>query len=760
MVIEADEEIKIRQENDNLLFANSMFYDERTETGVMKNAQVFGGAPRDNSVLFANQLEKSKHIYRVKDATYCPCIFFRDNNVLENRRTPFCQIQEYDEILLSPKQKNPIRNTQEEVHNDMQKKTFLSINTDEITYDDNEKLATFKGLTIRTFGGIPFFYFPKYSFHTDGRGDSGFLMPTFVMNGTKQFGIEIPFYWKIRPDMDLVISRIQYIPLSNSYKKKKAENVNTNGNSLALDDLYKIRQSMTGFRFRHLISTKYNYTSFYNIDFLLADMSQLVDNESGYGKVKDNGDAKKGFRWMVDVQSKMQLTKTTFLKLDQIYTSDKNFLYIQKKDPRQFHTNKFHLYDVNENRYFSAELYRYQQMILNLDYTTLPVVFPVLRGEYQFKKDKLGGNLYTKLQSYYLHRDEGYSHGTLALDIGYKLPYTFKKGTKLTLETMIRNQYDNVKYNNVNGNSYSIFQNLDNALYFYYGNYSNLTQNNYYSSLGGNTNKYTFVNFNKLQAEHPFVLLSAIGKTIISPKIAIRYSPNNGRNIHIPNDDAFGMYMNYYNAFDIVQTGGLGVYDTGGSVVYGLDLTHRFNKQWQFNTGIAHNYRFTGSVSEDKLAEYTGYRRSMSDIMGHFNIKIPYTSIYGYVNYDTEHQNIRMFVGNLYFSLYSWIFLSFGYSYFSQYASFIGQKIDFINGSIILQPFKKLRVQFTAGYNPSGMQTTAGYKKPDITNYSLDVYYTISCFRLGFGISHNYFSLPNVPTMTTYSFKFALTGIG
>ena len=757
MIIEATNDVRIRQDNDNIIYSKSFFLDQRTDTGLFKDFQLFRGAPKDNSMLFANQLEKSKCTYSIKNSTFCPCLLFRDDNVLKNRKNPFKKMTEEDELLLLPKQKNPIDNTSEEIHNDLQKKTLLSVHSEEINYDDNEKLATIKNFTIRSFG-VPFLYWPKFSFHTDGRGDSGLLMPKFVMNGLKQAGIEIPLYWKIRPDIDLIASRIQYIPMKTSWKETRNENVNKYGNGYKLDDLYKIRQSMTGFRFRHLVSTKYGYASFYKIDFLITDPTQLLDEETSVGAVKKDGSIKKGVRWIVDLISKMQLTKSTFLDVEQLYTSDTNFLYIQKHDNRQMQTNKFHLYDVSDNHYLSFELYKYEKMILNLDEKTLPVVFPIIRGNYQFKKDKLGGNFYTKIQTYYINREEGYSHGTLALDIGYRLPYIFKKGTKITFDTMIRNQYDNVKTNDFSTQAIQIHR-RKNALLFYYGNYANLYNNPYYGQFGGAENKYTFLNFNKLQAEHPILLLSALGKTIISPKIALRYSPNNGRNIHIPADDNFGMYMNYYNAFELMQSSGLGIYDTGASIVYGADVSHKFNRQINFSFGLAQNFRLAGDVNSEKLADYTGYRQSMSDLMGYLLLKFKWFNFYGYFNYDTQHKIIRMFSGSFSFGIKP-LSLTIMYHSFSKYATFIGQNIDLLTIFANIKPMKKLTIRASISYNPTGIETGKGYRKPGISSYSILTYYTISCFRLGFSISHTLMVLPNIPSTTTYSFKFALTGIG
>ena len=759
MIIEAKDSIKIRQKDDTEIFASDMFLDERTDTGVIKNIQIYPSAPKDNSVLFANQFEKSKCIYTIKNSTYCPCLFFRDDFVLKNRETPFDKIGEYGDVLWEPKQKNPINNKPEEIHNDLQRNTFLSLYAEQMVYDNSEKLATLQNFTIRAFG-IPFFYWHKYSFHTDQRGDSGLLMPTFLFNGLKQFGIEIPLYWKIRPDMDLTISRIQYIPLTQSYKDKMNVNIANGGNAYKLDDYYKIRQSMTGFRFRHLISQKYGYASFYNIDFLLADKSYLVDDATGLGKLDAYGNAVKGWRWMVDINARMKLTKTTYLILEQLYTSDKNFLYIQRRDTRQTQTNKFHLYDVNDNHYFSAELYTYRAMLLNLDYKTIPLAFPVIRGEYHFRKDKLGGNIYLKTQSYYLHRDQGYNHGTIHFDIGYRLPYTFKHGTKITFDTILRNQYDNVSNSALGGNALPLMTDLDNALNFYFGNYANFYQNPYYGIFNGKISRYRFLNFNKLQAEHPIILLSALGKTIINPKVAIRYSPNDGRNVYIPADDNFGMQMNYYNAFELLQSNGLGIYDTGGSAVYGADFTHKFKNKLEISGGIAQNYRFTGKLNENILSQQSGYKNSLSDIMGHFAITKDAFKLSGFFNYDTTNKQLRMFGGIIMYNYNQYILLHIGYYHYSKYATFIMQQIGLLTFSTTIKPTNKLSLVATIHYNTTELQTQSGYKKPALSYYSITGYYQISCFKLGIGISKNYMTLGNVPSTTTIKFKVAMTGIG
>ena len=770
LTIDAQGGVKLRTDDNHIIFAKSLFYDERSESGRAKNAQIFPGPNRPHTEIYATQANRQGNLYYMTNATMCPCKLFQNDAVEEMRKNKFSNMTTEEEILKKPDGVNPLDNKDEELHDDL-KTSAISVNSESVEYDDAEKLITMRKNVFRIFG-IPVFYLPKMSMHTDDSGDTGFLMPRPILFGLRQFGVEVPFYWKIKDNMDLTFSRMQYFNISNIYGQKTAAYKGVH-NEMMLKDLYRYRESSTNIRFRHLISNKYGNQNYYSITGMVTDPTQLVSDATGYGKVDKNGKIKKGLRWFLEVNSKLQFSPTTFLRLDQLYTSDNKFLYIYKMDYRQVQKNSAHLYDVNPNRYYSAEVFTYQPMMLNLDRKTLPLAFPVLRAHHDFKENVLGGKLYFNFHGYYLNRQEGLSHTAGALDLGYHLPYTTKHGIKLTLDTMIRNQYDNVQFNNgtnsMLANALGTQMNRANALHFFFGNYANLLASPYYymsryaslgvGSDGGSYNGYRFMNFNKLQAEYPIIIKSVFGKTIFNPKVALRYSPNHGRGIYVPADDNFGMQMNYHNAFNLMQSSGLGIIDRGLSAVYGFDFTHRFTKDIEIYGGLAHNTRLDGSVNEQLLADFSGYRRTVSDLMGNVGIKAYGVQAGGYFNYDMHRKETRIIgsrigYGNKYFSF------SVNYDAFSKNATFFGQKLDMISFYGSVRPVKGWRIFASVNYNISGMQTQNGWAKPDFTYYRIGTTYDFSCFRVGLIVTQNNLQMVGLPSITSYRFVFRINGLG
>ena len=767
----ANDWVKIRTDDDNIIYAKSMFRDENTDISLMKNVQIFPGGNRDHTEIYSTELQKENCISTLKDVSMCPCKLFLDDNVESNRKTPFYSMTDEEELLDKPLQQNSIDNTDEEMH-DKLKKTFISVRSDRIIHDKENATITFEKMKWRILG-IPVFYIPKYTLHTDNSGDSGFLFPRLVISKSKQTGIELPFYWKIRNDMDLIVSRSQYFDIGllswmTNVGSDVRNNLHNPDKRMQLRDLSNYRTSHTDFKFRHLVSTSNAYESFYTLEGLIMDWSQLVDEDTGMGATKGNkanGEKIKGIRWMADFKARLKLSKTTFLNISQYYASDGKIAYMYLGDARQIRTNSIHLYDVAYNRYISAEVYTYQSALLRIDDKTTPIVFPVLRADYDFKKDKLGGNFYIKSKAYYINRKEGFSTATAGVDGGYHLPYYFKNGTKITADTLLRLQYNHVSYNDFSEMSYFPHQYAWDNLKYYFGNLPGFVQRSYYANsniliYGLNAfNKFSILNFNKVQAEHSILVKSLIGRTTITPRVAIRYSPNDRRNLYLPVEDNFGMNMNYYNAFELLQSSGYGVYDTGGSVVYGTDVSHRFKKGFELQGGIAQNIRLGNAIDERYLADFTGYRRTASDLMGNFGFKFSGVSGNGVFNYDLQRGEMRMFLFNISYGM-KYFFVSLGYSSFSKYSNIFGINMDSLNGTITLTPIKDLKVSASANFNLNGMDAPNRKIAPGFTSYRLMVQYKISCVTLGFSVSENKIRLNNMPSTVLYRFMIKFSGFG
>ena len=746
--------VKIRTDDDNIVFAKSMFYNENTGIGKIYNAQVYPGQKHNHTELYSTQLDKIDCIYTTNNATICPCKLFLDSNVENNRKNQFLLMDDDDELLEKPIEKNAIDNSDEEMHQKL-RNNIISVKADKIIYDSEEHLMTLKKMWLKILG-IPVFYFPTYSMHTDDEGDSGVLMPQFIILGTRQIGVELPLYWKIRPNMDILASRTQYFETGLG----KYQYPDTKDNAYKLKDLSRYRESSTQIRFRHLISTNNAYENFYRIEAMMTDRTQMVNNQSGLGKTNDDGDKVMGYRWMIDFRTRMKMSKTTFLKADINWASDKNLAYYYKFDPRQIQENKIHLYDVAQNRYLSLELLNYQSRLLSIDDNTTPLFFPIIRANYDFKKDKLGGHFYFKSKTYYINRKEGFNIANVGMDFGYHLPFFNKFGTKFTFDAMLREVYNNTSFNEYSQISFAPFQYYFGSSHLlYFGNYGGMLQNNHYIYSDYRKNSLQTFGFTKFQVEHQFVLYSFFGKTIITPKMAIKYAPNSRQKHLSPVEDNLFARINYLNIFDLTQSDGYGVYDVGGSYVYGLDLKHRFIKNIEIFGGISQNMRLGGALDEEFLAEYTGYRMSMSDIMAHFGAKLYNFSASGYLNYDNSRNEIRIFgaragYANQYLSLHV------SYNSFSKYATSIGAGFDSLGVMLIANPTTKLNFIANMSYNSKGVDTQYGWKKGGITYYSIGAYYTISCLKIGFTLSRNLFSLTNIPNDIVYRFKFAFTGIG
>lgn len=70
--------------------------------------------------------------------------------------------------------------------------------------------------------GIPVFYTPYFNFPIDNRRQSGFLYPQFGFGSQSGFGLGIPYYWNIAPNMDDTITPFIHakrgLQLSNQFR--------------------------------------------------------------------------------------------------------------------------------------------------------------------------------------------------------------------------------------------------------------------------------------------------------------------------------------------------------------------------------------------------------------------------------------------------------------------------------------------------------------------------------------------------------------
>ncbi|WP_244442033.1 LPS-assembly protein LptD, partial [Bradyrhizobium diazoefficiens] len=75
-----------------------------------------------------------------------------------------------------------------------------------IIHDQQEKMLYFETAQLEFFG-VPLAYMPYFSTPDPTvKRKSGFLMPGFTSNTGYGYGVEVPFYWAIAPDMDVTFN--------------------------------------------------------------------------------------------------------------------------------------------------------------------------------------------------------------------------------------------------------------------------------------------------------------------------------------------------------------------------------------------------------------------------------------------------------------------------------------------------------------------------------------------------------------------------
>ena len=83
------------------------------------------------------------------------------------------------------------------------------LNADEIELDTRERTGTGRGTRIE-FKGVPIVYLPWMTFPLGDQRKSGFLFPNVGASSRNGAVVEVPYYWNIRPNLDLTAEPVYY----------------------------------------------------------------------------------------------------------------------------------------------------------------------------------------------------------------------------------------------------------------------------------------------------------------------------------------------------------------------------------------------------------------------------------------------------------------------------------------------------------------------------------------------------------------------
>ncbi|MGE4244777.1 MAG: LPS-assembly protein LptD [Parvibaculaceae bacterium] len=237
------------------------------------------------------------------------------------------------------------------------------IRSAEVTHDERKHRIYHRDATLE-FLGLPVAYTPYFR-HADPtlKRDSGLLSPNFMHSNKTGFGVEIPYFWNISPNMD-----VTFRPLVTTRQGPMARGV-----------------------FRHRVGS-----GEYSID--LAGIYQLDDN-------LDPPDDRH-FRGFARTQGDFRINDRWTWGWDITQASDRTFARRYRIDSRDHIENVIHLTGLSGRNYFSAQALQFRGLLSTDDNDTYPFVAPYIRHSYYFDQPVLGGELGFDTNVYSLYRDD------------------------------------------------------------------------------------------------------------------------------------------------------------------------------------------------------------------------------------------------------------------------------------------------------------------------------------------------------------------
>jgi LPS-assembly protein len=262
-------------------------------------------------------------------------------------------------------------------------KRIISRSSEQVIYYEDASIE-FLGVPI---GWVPFFSAPDPSVTRK----SGFLTPRYVHKGALGYGVQIPYYWAIAPNYDLLYTAT---PLSRQGLLNEVE-------------------------WRHRLET-----GIYNIraaGIFQADPRAYQNGPSGPNYSADatypNGRPRK-FRGSVESTGKFLINDRWKFGWDVSLQSDKYFLNNYKVRSNSI-TNNFYRESISsvylsgrgQRSWFDLSGYHFQGLTVNDWQKTMPTVHPVLDFNRRFTPPGIGGELNLDINAISLSRDAAQYEG-------------------------------------------------------------------------------------------------------------------------------------------------------------------------------------------------------------------------------------------------------------------------------------------------------------------------------------------------------------
>lgn len=240
------------------------------------------------------------------------------------------------------------------------------ITADRVVYDPDEARVRFRGAVLELFGAriLPL---PGLSLRTDGRAESGFLVPDIRISDVNGIELSGDYYWRLSENKDLTLGASVYTKVA----------------------------PMARGQWRHLTERgAYQITGYATVSSRVADFTGEPTTESDpRGYLFANG--------------KWQFTPEWSLTGSVRVASDRTFLrrYDLSRDDRLRST--FNLERIDEKSYLSVAGWATQTLRINADQGQIPIAIPALDYRRLIDEPVLGGEIELQFNTLSLIRTEG-----------------------------------------------------------------------------------------------------------------------------------------------------------------------------------------------------------------------------------------------------------------------------------------------------------------------------------------------------------------
>lgn len=352
-MVVAEGHVVMLQPTGDVFFSDKAELKDAMKRGVIDN---FKARFSDGSVLVAEKaIKRSSSKTELQDAAYTPC------KVCEN---------------LSP---------------------FWQVNAEEAKVDDETERVTYRDATMDMFG-IPVFYTPYLSHPTpDATAKSGFLGPVYANNPNLGTLVKVPYYWRISPDKDVVITPWLITDIGPLLEWDYRQ--------LRDKGSYHIRGSAT-----------------------------YPQEINGAGREVSGHE----FRGHIFAQGDEAVADNTYVGFDIQRASDDTYLRRYRFGDDEALFSRLYGEYAQQRNFALAEGVAIQGLRSTDSYRTTPLALPILQGYYETPAYENGMKLHLSADAQMLSRVEGVDQRRVSVSPGATLPYVTEGGQIFTATVNLR----------------------------------------------------------------------------------------------------------------------------------------------------------------------------------------------------------------------------------------------------------------------------------------------------------------------------------